>query len=201
MNKMPIIVSHYTKNTGYEKEVQNLITSLEKLGLKYDIEGIESLGTWRENSNYCTENVRKMMARYPNNNILRVDADAVFQRNPDIFLREDFDADVAAHIHDFRWRAGELMGGTLFFKNTPTVRWLVDHWVWKSRIQHPTKRNGDLLKLIIFSRKFNIKFTELPATYCKIFDIMKKVKKPVIEHFQASRRFKQEINRQGIKKK
>lgn len=200
---MPIVISHYTINTGYEKEVKNLKASLEKWNLDFDIEGIESLGeengvqAWRRNSNYCSQLVQKMLMRYPNRDILRVDADAVFQRYPDLFLSEEFDADVAAHVHDFRWHHQELLGGTIFFRNTPTVRWLVDNWAWECMVNRPKQRNPDLLKEIIDKQKFAVKFGILPDTYCKIFDIMRDVKNPVIEHFQASRRFKKDVNIKG----
>ena len=205
-NEMPIVVSHYTIGTGYEKEVENLIASLDKWKLRYDIEAIESLGqengiqAWRRNSNYCSVLVQKMLRRYPNCDILRVDADAVFMQYPDIFIRDDFNADIAAHVHDFRWHRQELLGGTIFFRNTPTVQWLVGYWALLCMVERPRERNGDLLQEIIDSKKFNLTFAELPDTYCQIFDIMKNVKDPVITHFQASRRYKRQVNVEGIKK-
>lgn len=199
-NRMPIIVSHFTKGTGYEREVQNLVESLEKLKLNYSIEGIESLGNWRQNSNYCSKNVAKALAAHPDRDILRVDADAVFHRCPDLFLQDDFRADIAAHVANFPWHPRELLGGTLFFRNNATVRWLVDFWVWKCTIDKPTMRNGDLLQEILDSGKFNAVFTELPPEYCKIFDIMRNVREPVIEHFQASRRLKRIVNIMGARR-
>ena len=62
-----------------------------------------------------------------------------------------------------------------------------------------SKRNPDLLQEIILSKKFDIIFTELPDTYCKIYDIMRDVKDPVIEHFQASGRFKRRVYIEGAK--
>jgi hypothetical protein len=204
--KMPMIVSHYTRDTGYEKEVANLISSLESLGLDFAIEATDSLGeengvqAWRRNSNYCSELVQKMLKRYPDRDILRVDADAVFHKTPDLFTSEDFDADIAMHVHDFRWHQQEYLGGTIFFRNTPTVVWLVNYWTLLCMVERPKERNGDLLKEIILSETFNVKFEQLPDTYCKIFDIMRDVKDPVIEHFQASRRFKRRVNIKGAKK-
>jgi len=206
-NKMPIVVSHYTRNTGYEQEVKNLIASLDKFGLQYDIEAIDSLGeqngvkAWRRNSNYCSQLVQKMLKRYPERDILRVDADAVFRQSPDLFLQDDFDADIAAHIANFHWHPNELLGGTIFFRNTPSVSWLVENWAWECMVNRPKQRNPDILKDIINKDTFNVKFVELPPTYCKIFDIMKHVKDPVIEHFQASRRFRRQINIEGAKQK
>ena len=102
--KMPIVINHYTIDTGYEKEVENLIASLEKFKLRYDIEAIESLGeqngvqAWRRNSNSCSQLVQKMLNRYPEDDILRVDADAVFQRYPDLFLEKDFDLKIFSEL-------------------------------------------------------------------------------------------------------
>lgn len=197
VNKMPIVVSHYTIGTGYEKQVENLIASLDKWELRYDIEAIESLGSWRANSNYCSQNVQRMLNSYTHDDILRVDADAVFQRFPSLFLQPDFSADIAAHVHDFRWHRQELLGGTIFFRNTPNVRWLVDYWAYECMVNRPNERNPDLLQEIIRSGKFNVSFVELPAEYCKIFDLMREVTEPVIEHFQASRRLRKQIDPKG----
>jgi len=195
--EMPMIVSHYTRNTGYEREVLKLSASLARWGLASDITVIDSLGSWRANSNYCSVIVQQALARYPGRDVLRVDADAVFQRYPDLFRHEDFTADVAAHVHDFRWHPRELLGGTLFFRNTPAVRVIVDSWVVMCMKLRPQERNGDLLQELLHAFKNQITFAELPAAYCKIFDLMREVPDPVIEHFQASRRFKRLVNAQG----
>lgn len=203
MKRMPIIISHYTKDTGYETEVKNLIESLDKYKLKYDIEAIPSFKTkdgvkaWRRNSNYCSLLVQKMLNKYPDHNVLRVDADAVFKSIPFLFTDKNFDADIAAHIHDFRWHTNELLGGTIFFKNNDRVKSLVNQWALDCMINKPNERNPDLLQNIINSKKFDIKFESLPASYCTIFDSMSDTKDPVILHNQASRRFKSQVNYEG----
>lgn len=198
---MPLIVAHYTADTGYEREVKGLIRSLEALGLEHRIVRIRSLGTWRANSNYCAVSIREAL-HVCKRDILRVDADAIFHKRPTIFEEEDFDADIAAHVHDFRWHHNELLGGTLFFRYCPEVLRLIEDWV-KLCFYGPRckERNGDLLQELIQSGEYPIRFGHLPATYCKIFDLMADVQDPVIEHFQASRRFKQQINIQGVERK
>lgn len=198
MSRMPIVISHYTVNTPYQKEVENLEKSLHAFSLDHWIIGVASLGSWRLNSNYCAQQVRDALVRFPQRDILRVDCDAVFRRRPSLFDQEDFQADVAAHVHDFRWHLRELLGGTLFFRNNDKVRRLVDRWTYLSCVESKNLRNGDLLQELIDKNEFGIVFESLPATYCKIFDLMRDVKNPVIEHFQASRRFKQIINVQGL---
>lgn len=190
---IPVIISHYTLNTPYEQEVQRLRKSLEKLGLENWLLGIPSLGSWRWNSNYCAHQIKDALAKFSDRNILRVDADAVFHSRPVLLESDDFKADVAAHIHDFRWHKNELLGGTLFFRNNERVRTLVDTWTRMCCETRREYRNGDLLQLLL-KEHTEIQFSSLPATYCKIFDLMHDVRRPVIEHFQASRRFKKIIN-------
>jgi hypothetical protein len=201
-NQMPIIVSHFTKNTPYEKEVHKLQKSLDEFDLEHCIQSIDSFGSWRANSNWCAWQVQELLARYPERNILRVDCDAVIKRYPSIFLDDDFNADIAAVIWEksLMRPGGEFLGGTMFFANNLLVRSVVDEWV-NTIIRNPSLRNGDMLEELIqwdcFEKHFGqeINFKELPLSYCCIFDLMKaEVPKPVIEHFQASRRFKAEIN-------
>lgn len=193
---MPLFISHYTVDTPYEKEVKNLVASLDKFKLDYEIEGINSLGTWRANSNYCALQVQKMLNKHPDKSVLRVDADAVVQRTPDLFLQPNFNPDIAAVI----WKEsklrpkGELLGGTMYFANTEITRQIVNEWVQQCG-ENPRARNSDLLQNIIRQTGSNLRFENLPLSYCTIFDSMRsQVNKPVIEHFQASRRFKSTIN-------
>lgn len=200
MGELPLVVSHYTVDTGYEAEVRNLITSLETLDLDYYVEPMKSLGTWRANSNYCSKLVMNALNDNPGRNVLRVDADAVFKQAPTLLAEDAFTADVAAHVHDFPWHQRELLGGTIFFRNTPEVRRLVCEWVRCSTVTQSRLRNPDLLQVLLKSDKYAVQFAELPDTYCKIFDLMADVRDPVIEHYQASRRFKSQVNHAGVRR-
>lgn len=199
MRRMPLIVSHYTIDTGYEQEVKNLIGTLKKFGLDYFIEPIKTLGSWRMNSNYCSRLVQKAMADYPDRDILRVDADARFDRCPKLFEQNEWNnVDVGYVRYSFKWIRNELLGGTLFFANNPHVRWLVDEWTKKCMVECPHAKNPVLLdKLLKNEFKGKIKVKEMPPQYCKIFDHMSDIKNGVIVHYQASRRFKKIVNRMG----
>ena len=193
---MPIFVSHYTIHTPYQKEIEKLKQSLIKFDLDYDLEGIKPKGTWRANSNWCAWQVQKALKYYPGRDIVRVDADAIIQRYPSYFTDFDFDADIAACV----WKAsrlrpgGEFLGGTMYFANNERTRFIVDEWVKQSELT-PTYRNGDMLETIIQKNKEKIRFGKLPLAYCKIFDFMRnEVDEPVIEHFQASRKYKGLMN-------
>lgn len=197
--EQPIYLSHYTKKTPYAMEVRNLEQSLKKWKLDYDIEGIESLGTWRANSNWCAWQIQKALQKYPGRDILRLDADARVQVYPNLFEDSHFEADIAAVIwNKSKMRpGGEFLGGTLFFANNKRTRFIVDKWV-KELMEYPLKRPGDSLWEIINKYKDKINFQKLPLSYCCIFDLMSsEVEEPIIEHFQASRRFKSKINAGG----
>jgi hypothetical protein len=194
---MPVVTSHYTLNTGYEKEVENLRRSIQLWNLDSRIHSMPSLGTWRANSNYCSRLIAAALEEFPGRDILRVDADAVFCREPVLFVDPTFDADIAAHVHEWRGGRKEMLGGTMYFRNTKEVRDLVGKWAKIcTRGNRCKERNGDLLYEMVRSRTFGdgIRFVSLPPEYCKIFDLMGEVREPVIEHFQASRRFKSQIN-------
>jgi hypothetical protein len=198
--KLPIIISHFTKNTPYEKEVVNLHKSLVKFNLEHHIQAINSLGSWRANSNWCITQIKNMLEKYPTRDILRVDCDAVIQKYPSLFTSRKFKADVAAVIweNSKMCPGGELLGGTMFFANNKGTRELVNAWALQNK-KTPLKRNGDMLfDLLKNQYKDIVQFEKLPLSYCCIFDLMKKeVGEPVIEHFQASRRFKSTVNKKG----
>lgn len=202
--KMPLFVSHYTTDTPYQDIVKNLVASLKKWNLDYEIEAIESLGSWRANSNYCAWQVQKMLTRYAPRSILRLDADAVVQRYPELFVKKKFRCDLAAAIWEqSKLRPdGELMGGTMYFASNERTKLIVDAWVRMCE-KRPNGRNSDLLHGVIRSKakSVGLKFGRLPLAYCKIFDfVMGGVKEPVIEHFQASRKCKAIINKKHPKK-
>lgn len=196
MRQMPVIIAHYTLKTGYEEEVKNLIRSLMSLGLEFDVEPIENLGSWRMNSNYSIWLIEKMLKKYPNRSILKTDADAVFKRTPDLFVEEGFDYDFACVWHNFRYKMNELLGGTLYFANTMPAKELVRLWKKKCKAA-PRARNPELLDAAVKEMGDELRVRKLPPAYCKIFDTMKKIRNPVIEHFQASRRFKKIIDAKG----
>lgn len=196
MRQMPVIVAHYTLDTGYELEVQNLIRSLMSLGLEFDVEPVKSLGSWRANSNYSIWLVEKMLEKYPDRSILKTDADAVFRQVPEIFTQDDFDYDFACVWHSFRYKRNELLGGTLYFANTKPAKELVQLWKKKCKAT-PRQRNPELLDAAKKEMGNRLKVKNLPPRYCKIFDTMRRIRNPVIEHFQASRRFKRIIDMEG----
>lgn len=184
-----IVVAYYTKDTGYEEEVKNLIASLEKHNMPMDIVGIPSFGSWQSNTQYKPYFIKQMLIRHYPKDILYLDADARMQQYPALFDHVNFDVGVMYRANT------ELISATLYFANTPKSFELVERWI-KGCFQHPDIWDQQILQYILKERAQDLKLNvcHLPETYCQIFDLMQDVGEPVIEQFQASRRFKKEIN-------
>lgn len=189
-----VIISYYTRGTPYEKEVANLIGSLERFDLPYKIYDIPSRGSWIKNVQMNEEVILGAMDEFPGKEIISLDADSVIQRYPALF--ETLDCDFAAHYHIWpRGNRKELFCSTMYFKNCAVVKRFLTSCIERYQ-KHPTTRQQPNM-MAVFEGKWNdivwrkaLRFTNLPPQYCKIFDLMGEIKYPVIEQFQASRRFK-----------
>lgn len=176
-----LIVSYFTKKTGYEQEIKNLEASLKLHELDYHIEGIDDLGSWQQNTHYKAPFILNMLYRFPEKNIVFLDADALVREKPVLF--ETIEADVAAHMRE----GFELLSGTLFFRNCLPAREVVIMWILENERRPASWDQQNLQRAI---QGHGPSFLNLPAGYCQIFDLMGHHGSPVIEHFQASRRYK-----------
>jgi len=186
-----LVISHYTLHTPYVNEVKKLVSSLIKVGVEYEVRGIPTLGSWRANSNYCVEHILSMMEKHPDKRLLRVDADAIFFKYPSLFDDPKFDADLSAFYGDV-WGKGyiELLGGTVYVANTEASRILMEKWKKRCDID-PSTSNQKTLRAMYREGFGDVKFTSLPAEYCKIFDSSQKMTSdPVIVHYQCSRKYR-----------
>ncbi len=209
-----IFVSFFTVDTGYEKEVQNLVSSLDSLALPYYIEGIESLGNWIVNTQYKPILIRRALDMF-RRSVVCIDADAMVRRNPVLFdtLNADFAAYVANSMRridaemfpDTHGKAAidMLLSGTIWFNDTPQARALLEMWR-KRCIAEPGVIDQTLLLECLKKMMGEISFYPLPLSYCKVFDYdaqREGCKEPVIEHYQASRRLKNhQWHKDGAKK-
>ncbi|MEM9023252.1 MAG: hypothetical protein AAGB22_05905 [Bacteroidota bacterium] len=177
----------YTANTPYEEEVQGLIQSVRQWGLKHHIRPFAHQGSWEKNCQHKAVFLRETLDRY-SDNVVWLDADARIVDTPALF--NTLEADFAFHYLALR---NEVLSGTLFLRNNARVRALVDHWI---RVNH-TNRAWDQRNLQqILPKHPDLRVEHLPADYCKVFDLEAQVAaNPVIVHYQASRRFRRQVNR------
>ena len=192
-----IVISYYTVGTGYETEIKNLERSLIKFKLPYHFEGIQSRGSWIENVHYNNELILKAFHMFPDKAIVSLDADAVIERYPALF--DTLDCDFAAHMHTWKSERTELLCSTMYWQGNETTRKFLEEVIDRHRrYKFETQQPGMLKTLRTWGNR--IKYVSLPPQYARIFDLMESVKYPVINQYQASRRFRKAVNRAGMPK-
>ena len=194
-----MVVGYCIVNTPYEEEAQNLIKSLNKLCINQDVIGVKTLGNWQANTRFKAGFMLDMLIKWPNHRLLYVDVDAVVHRLPDLF--KNYTCDIAVRWQDFRWRKNECLSGTIYMENNERTHRICKLWR-DINVKEGNKSNRMEqwnLDTVITQMKEDPNFTykNLPPEYTMIFDSMRGMYPnivPVIEHFQASRRFKKDVN-------
>ena len=197
----PLVVSFYTCDTLYQLEVQNLIASCKKFNIEYEIEGIDSLGTWELNCAYKPFFLFEKLQKY-RRPLLWVDADAIFVQKPQIL--DVFAADLSAYITPglADEHRSKVRSGTVYINATDKGAGLVRAWALECQreMTNPERTvefwDQMALSRIMAAQKEKADIRSLPLEYVKIFDHPednRQVLNPVITHSQASRRFKKSI--------
>lgn len=198
MSNFPVIIAFFTKNTPYEEEVQNLIASCQRFGLETAIEGVDSKGSWELNCAFKPFFIYQKLQEIKQR-VLWVDADATFIQKPTELsvFSGDFAIRIHAELPDSH--PSKVLSGTIFANYTPKAMELLRRWAQKSVQQmmdsHRTKEFWDqeVLRDVVIGENFGADIRSLPLSYCKIAGHPmdeKAVPEGVIEHYQASRRFK-----------
>ena len=162
--------------------------SAGKFNMKFHIKPVASLGSWEKNCQYKAVHILESLNMF-DENILWVDADAVFMRYPELF--DEMDGDIGYHYLEHR---SEILSGTLFLKNNGKVKDLVKKWIEINKTNNLWDQKN--LQAAVGSSDSLVNY-RLPAEYCRIYDnkYQHLTAEPVIVHYQASRRFKKQINR------
>jgi hypothetical protein len=191
---VPLVISFYTLDTPYEKDVQNLVNSCKKFDVDMHIEGIPDRGSWELNCAYKPFFIREKLQAFERP-IFWVDADAVFLQKPDfeMFLTEDFSVvQLSDQVEPcYRVRAGSI------FVNTTVEGWnILDAWCQEA--ERLIKEKGAPIKFLdqmslyqVLCQNQTAHIGEMPLSYCKVYDYDSEYidqSKVVIEHHQASRR-------------
>jgi hypothetical protein len=175
-----MIIGYYTPGL-YAREAERWRESLERLHLACALEEIADQGGWLSNTRFKGPWLAGERRRR-RGQLLYVDVDAVFHRDPWPVLRE-VGGDLA--VHHF---GHELLSGTILLNDTAGCQALLDAWAelcrevaqWDQRLlEQAIRRVGDAVQVM-----------ELGAEYTFVFDLMRCQHprlQPVIEHLQASR--------------
>jgi len=198
-----MVVGYFTLNTPYEKEKEKLIASINKFGLPSYLKGIPNLGDWQKNTRYKAIFLKDILEKFPNKKILYVDVDAEFIKEPLLF--KNYSCDIAIRWQDFRWKKNESLSGTIYMESNAKTKILCDKWLKYNNAEYIGSKSPKSFEQVNLGRVMvemrqthRLLDKNLPPEYCFVFDHMKKIypnAKPVIEHYQASRRFRNKLNK------
>jgi hypothetical protein len=192
-----LVVGYFTVGTPYEGEAEVLKLSLDAMGYKHDIQGVPNLGSWQKNTQFKAHFLRRMLHEHWRVPLLYIDVDAIVVQK--LTVLDDIDCDIAA-VHFAKGKT--LCSGTVYFKNNPACRKLIDRWIKLNEMYPETLPDGRAawdqrtLEMAIKEEK-GIRFVELPQELCWITELTQKYApglSPVIIHTRGAKRFKNQIN-------
>jgi len=199
-----IVSAFITANTPYELLIANqLIPSLDKIGLKYRVEAIENQGSWLKNVANKPLTILHTMEEYQSYNILSLDADCEVLQFPKLLTEIPEEYDIALHTLDWdTWyqnnsHVKEVLSGTVWFRNNDKMREFVREWYRRAKSAEVWEQK--VLAKLLEERKDTIKIYPLPLDYCYISTLPDgkaphiKIDNPIVVHHQASRTLKKQI--------
>lgn len=184
---------------GYYEQVASnyIVPSAQKLGIDLLQIKVPSLHNWKKNTALKADIFRTFFSEYKDDLAL-IDADATFERYPEMLYNIPSEYDIAYHNFDtdlfWHGRSGgkkHLCSGTLVIRNNPIGRELVETWKNENERNPHVLEQMNLNNLIVSRFKDRLKSYELPIEYLAIVlrdgNIPSYIKEPVIIHHQASR--------------
>jgi hypothetical protein len=171
--------------SSYLPQVLSLKASLEAHGVNHYFKLYERAATWEATTRLKAVFVDHCLKKFPDKDVLYVDADAVMRQLP-AFL-DTVNTDLALLFHPKKSQRSPSMRislGTFFIRNTPGGRRFAELWAAQEANAEYLTCDDDMI-INVFDELVGVSMTVLPQTYYKIFD--KPGEEPVFEHFQASR--------------
>jgi hypothetical protein len=178
-----VACAFYTPN--YLPQLLSLKASLEAHGINHYFKRYERAASWEATTRIKAAFVQHCLGKFPERDVLYVDADAVVRKKP-VFL-DTVTTDLSLLFHPVKARRHPMMRislGTFFIRNTPGGRKFADLWAAQEGKAGITTCDDDMI-IAVFDKLTGVSMTVLPATYYKVFD--QPGEDPVFEHFQASR--------------
>lgn len=190
---IPKVISFYTPNTPYQQEVESLKNSCERFSIPFEIEPVESAGSWEENVALKPKFIAEKRASMAGP-LIWVDADGAFLKEPDFTLFEEVDFSVRfmAIFQDRPEHA--INAATIFIADTNEARALCNDWAARAEALRKEEKAPPFVDQIalydVLLENKQAKVLPMPAPYCKIYDIDQffvSDEDVVIEQRQASR--------------
>lgn len=160
----PVIISYYTIDTVYEKEIQKLIESLEKFKLPYKIYGIFTLGSWLVNTGYKAEFVEAVLGII-DRPCVWLDADCEVLKMPSLFAQMVADkVSIAVYIRG-DVKEPNLNSSTVYFGNDAFCKETVKKWAEKVKELKYDVWDQKCLEYVYLENPE--KFHKIPPDYAK----------------------------------
>lgn len=191
-----IVCCFYT--ASYQEHAMRLKSSLDQFKISYYFSEVEDAGYWEANTRLKPHFVLDCLNKFPDKDILYLDADAVVKKPIDYFNRVT--ADVAFYkTKGMPGMSHDYLASTMFFRNTEPTKALVKQWIAEQVDGKETQVDQDSLDAAMIKFESKITVEPLPAGYIKIFD--KDYEGEIyIEQYQASRG-QTKLRRQKIRRR
>lgn len=178
-----IVCCFYTDS--YRSHALNLKESLDKFNLNYYFKEVEDAGYWEANTRIKPHFILECLKKFPNKNVLYLDADALVKKPLDYF--NTINADVAFYkTKGMPGMSHDYLASTMFFNNTANTMTLVEQWITEQVDGKQTQVDQDSLDSAMQKLSDTLTVEALNPGYIKIFD--KDYDGDIyIEQYQASR--------------
>lgn len=196
----PLVISFYTAGTPYEEEAKALMLSCKRWKLEHLVEARPSLGSWEKN---CAQKPLFILEKLNEHKrpVLWTDADSIFLNAPNFSAFHGCDFSVRLHPSLADDHPSKVVSNTIYVNYTKEAISLVEKWMQNCLHELQDKGRKEefwdqtaLRDAILSGTK--AKVVEMPLAYCKIFDsdfFNIAPRDVILEHYQASRRFKKLI--------
>ncbi len=182
----------YTPDTPYEEEIKDLGKSCHQFGLEYKFYPIENLKDWVRNTQQKASVIQQALEEFECD-IVWLDADAVILKKLELFedlaKNNDFHlcihrayhlpvsktsygwfdfirTNISNYIKRRKHSNGEILSGTIYFKNCQQSKELVNEWVELNK--HKIEWDQRTLQEVIDRDGSPYTVQQLPRSYVKI---------------------------------
>jgi hypothetical protein len=188
------VIGYYTKATRYEELSWRLLNSCDAFAIPHYIEAIEDLGSWEKNTHHKSQFVKECLEKFPGEDLLYVDVDAVFNSYPVLIPQLPEDVHIAYRTENFPWRKDEPLSGTIFFRNTPKTLQVVEKWQELNQKTPAVRNRPETWEQQNLKRALeacdDVIYYNLPPEYTFITDHTRRLfpgLQAIVEHYQESR--------------
>ena len=126
-DSFPVIISYFTENGIYEKEVRGLIDSCAELNLKTDIEKVADLGSWEKNCAFKPMFIYEKLKKHKKA-VLWLDSDAAILKEPVFYKNASFDFSLLVNENFALDDPTKIFTSAIFVNYTEKALKLMEKW-------------------------------------------------------------------------